>query len=70
MAATQICCTIVPQAYATDYQNLVWFTLPTHPRFYFYAVYKKGVRLGRAMSDLLELIREYSLAHFQFPEPQ
>lgn len=69
MAATQICCTIIPQAYATDYRNLVWFALPTHPRFYFYAVCKKGVRLGRAMSDLLVLVQEYAQAHLQFPEP-
>lgn len=69
VAATQLCCTIMPQAYATDHTNLVWFALPTHPRFYFYAVHKKGVRLGRPIQDLLTLVKTYALAHFQFPEP-
>jgi DNA-binding transcriptional LysR family regulator len=69
LAAQQVCCTIAPQAYATDHKNLVWFSLPTLPRFSFYAVHKKGTRPDRAMSDLISLFRSYAQQHFQNPIP-
>lgn len=69
LAAAQVCCTIVPQTYATDYEHLVWFALPTHPRFHLCAVYSQGISLEQPIKDLLQLIRGYAQEHFQFPEP-
>ncbi len=69
MAARQNCCCIVPQTYATDRNNLVWFSLPTYPRFTFYAMLKKGLRPSKAITDLIALVRSYSQTHFDFPLP-
>lgn len=70
MAAQQICCTVVQENYATDHQRLVWFYLPTHPRLSYYAVYRKGLRLNQAMTDLVELLRDYAQSHWNFPSPE
>lgn len=69
MAAKQSCCCIIPQTYATDRNNLVWFSLPTYPRFTFYAMLKKGLRPSKAVTDLIDLMRNYSHTHFDFPLP-
>ncbi len=69
LAASQGCCTIIPQAYATDFERLAWFALPTHPRFILYAIYLQGLHLPQPMRELLGMIRSYAQEHFQFPEP-
>lgn len=70
MAAQQICCTVVQQYYATDWERLVWFYLPTHPRLSYYVIYRKGTRPNRAMSDLIELLRNYAQKNWNFPAPE
>ena len=69
LAATQFCCTIIPQSSATDFEHLAWFALPTHPRFELHAIYYQNAYLPQPLRDLLDLFRAYAQAHFQFPEP-
>ncbi|MDO4620449.1 MAG: LysR family transcriptional regulator [Lachnospiraceae bacterium] len=70
VASKQLCCCIVPQTYAMeDRENLVWFSLPTCPRFTFYAVIKKGIHPAKPLKHLISLYREYAQAHFDYPFP-
>jgi len=59
MVNKNLCCTILPEHYAIDSKNVVYFSLPQKPELRVVAMYKKGVYLSKAADDFIRLASIY-----------
>ncbi|RGY95778.1 LysR family transcriptional regulator [Clostridium sp. AM58-1XD] len=55
MAKNNMCCTIIPETYATEEEYVAYFRLPSHPTWELAATYKKGAYLTKAARDFIDL---------------
>jgi DNA-binding transcriptional LysR family regulator len=59
MVKKNLCCTILPEYYAADSNDVVYFSLPQKPHLNIVAAYKKGVYLSTAAKDFIRLASDY-----------
>ncbi|EHI97566.1 transcriptional regulator, LysR family [Clostridium sp. DL-VIII] len=59
MVEKNLCCTILPEHYAIDSNNIAYFSLPQKPQLRIVAVHKKGVYLSKATEDFIKLASIY-----------
>lgn len=59
MVKKNLCCTILPQYYAIDSNDVVYFSLPQKPKLRVVAMYKKGDYLSKATEDFIKLASIY-----------
>lgn len=59
MVEKNLCCTILPEHYAIDSKDIVYFSLPQKPQLRVVAMYKKGVYLSKATEDFIRLASAY-----------
>lgn len=55
MVMKNLCCTILPEHYAVNSKDVVYFSLPQKPQLRVVAMYKKGVYLSKAAKDFIQL---------------
>ena len=59
MVRKNLCCTILPEHYAIDSKEVVYFSLPQKPKLSVVAMHKKGVYLSKATEDFISLASVY-----------
>lgn len=59
MVRKNLCCTILPEYYAIDSKDVVYFSLPEKPQLRLVAMYKKGVYQSKATKDFIRLASAY-----------
>jgi DNA-binding transcriptional LysR family regulator len=59
MVNKNLCCTILPEHYAIDSKDVVYFSLPQKPQLRLVAMHKKGVYLSKAADDFIRLASIY-----------
>lgn len=59
MVSRGLCCTILPQFYALQYDDIAWFRLEGNTQWKWCIVYPKGIQLNAAARYLIELARRY-----------
>lgn len=59
MVSKKLCCTILPEHYAINSTDIIYFSLPQKPQIKVVASYKKGVYLGNAKEDFIKLASAY-----------
>lgn len=59
MVKKNLCCTILPQHYAINSDDVVYFSLPQKPQLRVVAMYKKGSYLSKATEDFIKLASAY-----------
>ncbi|NRY60273.1 LysR family transcriptional regulator [Clostridium beijerinckii] len=59
MVRKNLCCTILPEHYAIDSDDVVYFSLPQKPQLRVVAMYKKGIYLSKATRDFIDLASSY-----------
>ena len=59
MVRKNLCCTILPEHYAINSKDVVYFSLPQKPQLNLVAMHKKGVYLSKATEDFIKLASAY-----------
>ncbi|WP_179208069.1 hypothetical protein [Clostridium diolis] len=59
MLRKNLCCTILPEYYAIDSDDIVYFFLPQKPQLRVISLYKKGIYLSKATRDFIDLASSY-----------
>jgi Transcriptional regulator len=59
MVEKNLCCTILPEHYAINSEEIVYFSLPEKPTLRLVAMYKKGGYLSKATEDFIRLASIY-----------
>lgn len=59
MVKKNLCCTILPEHYTINSQDVVYFSLPQKPQLRVVAMYKKGIYLNKATEDFIKLASIY-----------
>lgn len=59
MVKKNLCCTILPEHYAINSKDIVYFSLPQKPQLRVVAMYKKGGYLSKPTEDFITLASDY-----------